>query len=255
MALGFPPWLAAQPSDPPTLSVEQRLDRRERQMTTQGLVEILQHQQRLQRELQELRGEAELHNHALQQIKEHQRELYLDLDRRLRRLETAMAGAAQTESMEAVPQNGPSGPPEGTDLTAGDAVSSVAPLAEQASYQAAFDLLKEGHYQKAIEGLKVFLETYPQGTYAGNAQYWLGEAYYVTRQYEAAMQAFQRLQEAYPKSPKVSHAELKIGYIHYELGQMADAERILTSLVTRYPNAAVGRLAQERLERMQTDKR
>ncbi|MGC1951058.1 MAG: tol-pal system protein YbgF [Gammaproteobacteria bacterium] len=254
-AVSFPVSLAAQqPSESPGLSVEQRLSRLERVVSSQALVEILEQLQRLQGELQELRGEAELQTHALQQVKDRQRELYLDIDRRLRRFEAGAEGAIPSEKTNDLAQDGVPGAREGPPLAAG-VMSSVAPVQEQESYQAAFNLLKEGHYEKAIEGLNAFLQEYPEGAYADNAQYWRGEAYYVTRQYEAAMQAFQKLREAHPESPKVSHAELKMGYIYYELGQEAEAERMLTSLVERYPNTAVARLAQERLERTKNEQR
>jgi tol-pal system protein YbgF len=254
--LSFPALLAAQqPSPSAGLSVEQRLARLERLVSSQALVEILEQLQRLQRELQELRGEAELQNHALQQVKERQRELYLDIDRRLRRFEAGPEVAA-APTPEAEDFAGPGAPnqEERAPLAAADMPSSTR-VQEQENYQVAFNLLKEGHYDKAIEELKTFLETYPEGRYADNAQYWLGEAYYVTRQYEAAMQAFQKLQTSYPESPKASHAELKMGYIYHELGQAAEADRMLSSLVERYPNTAIGQLAQERLERIRSERR
>ncbi|MFZ0257829.1 MAG: tol-pal system protein YbgF [Gammaproteobacteria bacterium] len=251
-AFSLPMSLAAQqPSESPSLSIEQRIARLERLVSSQALVEILAQLQRLQRELQELRGEAELQNHALQQVKDRQRELYLDIDRRLRRFEAGTEGTTPAEKTNDLAQESVPGSTESPPLTA----AAVAPAQEQESYQAAFNLLKEGHYEKAIEGLNAFLKEYPEGAYADNAQYWLGEAYYVTRQYEAAMQAFQKLREAHPESPKVSHAELKMGYIYDEFGQKTEAERILTSLVDRFPNTAVARLAQERLERIKSEKR
>ena len=251
----FPASLAAQPpSAPPSLSVEQRVARLERLVSSQALVEILEQLQRLQRELQELRGEAELQSHALQQVKDRQRELYLDIDRRLRRLEAGTEGSAAGPGTTALGEGHAPAATESSPL-GGARAPSPAPVEEQERYQAAFNLLKEGHYEKAIEGLTAYLQSYPEGAYADNAQYWLGEAYYVTRQYEPAMQAFRKLQEAYPESPKVSHAELKIGYIYFELGNMGEAERTLRSLVERYPNTSVGRLAEERLDRIKSDKR
>lgn len=255
MALILPASVAAQqPSASPGLSIEQRLSRLERVVSGQALVGILEQLQRLQKELQELRGEAELQSHALQQIKERQRELYLDIDRRLRRLEAGTEGTAPVagSANEPVEDDVP-GPGASAPLAA--AAPSPTPVQEQASYQVAFNLLKEGRYERAIEELNTFLEAYPEGAYADNAQYWLGEAYYVTRQYESAMQAFQKLREAHPNSPKVSHAELKMGYIYYELGQTKEAERVLTSLVEQHPNTAVARLAQERLAQIESQGR
>ena len=63
---------------------------------------------------------------------------------------------------------------------------SGAGSAEQAAYVQAFDVLKSGNYAAPIAGFKQFLATYPQSALADNAQYWLGEAYYVTRDFDNA---------------------------------------------------------------------
>lgn len=236
----------------PTLSLEQRLAHMERLVNSAALMELLQRVERLQREIQELRGEGELQSHALQELKGQQRELYLDVDRRLRRLETASGAGSpgQDTGGTAAPATTPTeparAPAEGVPTDTAQ---------DQAAYQEAVNLLKEGRYEQAIAALNGLLQQSPQGTYADNAQYWLGEAYYVTRQYEAALQAFQKLLQAYPQSRKVSHAELKLGYIYYELGQMEKARSLLEGLVSRYPESAVGRLAEERLERMRSEQR
>ena len=88
---------------------------------------------------------------------------------------------------------------------------------DRANYQAAFDLLKDGKYPEAISGFKQFLTTFPNSALADNAQYWLGEAHYVTKQYPDALRAFRTVLEKYPDSRKMPDALLKIGYCNYEL--------------------------------------
>ena len=124
------------------------------------------------------------------------------------------------------------------------------PAKQQLAYQAAFDLLKEGRYPESITAFEQFLASYPGGAYADNAQYWLGEARYVTRDFTASARDFQLVLKQYPGSPKVPDAMLKLGYAQYELQQWAAARSVLTELRKKYPNSTAARLAASRLERM-----
>ena len=126
---------------------------------------------------------------------------------------------------------------------------------QQLAYQAAFDLLKEGRYPESITAFEQFLASYPGGAYADNAQYWLGEARYVTRDFTASARDFQLVLKQYPGSPKVPDAMLKLGYAQYELKQWAAARSVLTELRKKYPNSTAARLAASRLERMSQEGR
>ncbi|MEQ8493089.1 MAG: YbgF trimerization domain-containing protein, partial [Gammaproteobacteria bacterium] len=81
--------------------------------------------------------------------------------------------------------------------------------ASEAAYRDAFGLLKAGKYEDSIAAFNGFLQQYPHSQYADNAQYWLGEAYYVMRQFEPAIEQYQKLVSGYPDSQKQSHALLK----------------------------------------------
>jgi tol-pal system protein YbgF len=124
---------------------------------------------------------------------------------------------------------------------------------EKAAYQAAFDTLKEGRYKKAKAELKSFLDKFPNSSYAGNAQYWLGEAHYVTRDFEQGIVDFQKVMNNYPSSNKMPDAMLKLGYTYYELKQYEKAKAILQDLRTRYPQATAARLATKRLDRIRQE--
>jgi tol-pal system protein YbgF len=130
------------------------------------------------------------------------------------------------------------------------AAPAVDPAAEQQAYRAAFDLLKGGQFNEATTALTQFLSDYPNGRFADNAQYWLGESYYVSRQFDPALQAFQALLTTYPDSPKRSHALLKIGFIHDEQGRPDQARAVLTDLVQQYPQSTAASLAEKRLKRL-----
>ena len=111
-------------------------------------------------------------------------------------------------------------------------------------------MLKAGQYEDSIAAFDSYLATYPGSQYADNAQYWLGEAYYVMRQFEPAIEQYQRLIQSYPASKKQSHAMLKIAYSYDELGQGEQARAVLNDLKARFPGSAAARLADERLQRL-----
>ena len=114
-------------------------------------------------------------------------------------------------------------------------------------------MLKQGEYKKSIAAFEAFLSSYPQSKYADNAQYWLGESYYVTRNYDIALTAFQDLLDQYPNSPKAPDALLKIGYTHYELEQWDSARAALTQVQENYPDSTLSRLAENRLRSMRME--
>jgi len=72
----------------------QRLDRIERLLQSQGLLDMLQQIETLQRELSALNGEIEYQNYTLEQLKKRQRDLYTDIDQRLQKLERGGVAAA-----------------------------------------------------------------------------------------------------------------------------------------------------------------
>jgi tol-pal system protein YbgF len=121
---------------------------------------------------------------------------------------------------------------------------------EREVYKAAFDLLKERRYAEAQAAFRDVLARYPQGQYADNARYWLAETSYTTRDYPTALMEFEALVREYPRSPKVVGALLKIGYIQYEQQDWPAARATLEGLIRRFPESTEARLAKSRLERM-----
>lgn len=260
IALSVASTAAAQAPVQDNAKLGERVERLEQLMSSNTLIELHQTVQALQREVQSLRGEVELQAHTLSQIKQRQRELYLDIDRRLQRMETGQAGAPapgpSSAAAPAAPPGAPAPPGTTTAAAAPDQLSPTAPpvdsAEEQRSYQAAFDLLKSGRYDQAAQAFQDFLAKYPSGGYADNANYWLAEAYYVTRKFEPALKQFESMVADYPQSQKLTHALLKIGYIHHELGQREKAEQVLDDLIKRFPDSTAAGLARKRLQQIRS---
>jgi tol-pal system protein YbgF len=250
------------------LSVEQRLGRLENLLKNQVLVEQSQRLDQIQQELTAIRELVETQEHQLNMIKQRQRNLYQDIDRRLNDLEiggggqssAAGASAAVTSSGVAGVSSGISSPVPAPGAPAAKKPSTsfiVAPVAGdkngKSAYAQAFNTLKEGKYQQAIIAFNDFQQNYPESVYGANAQYWLGEAYSVSRDYKTALGEFQKVVGQYPKSNKVEGAMLKIGYTYYEMRDWASAKAALDSVISKYPGATVSRKAKERLQRMKRE--
>ena len=238
--------------------LDERLKRLERLLGSEALVKLFEEVESMAIEIRDLRGQLEVQTHTINQLQQRQRDLYLDIDQRLQRAEstatTQVAGqqptgtaiGTQAESTgSAVDQPGASTTQATTSTT--QTATGVDPFAEQQAYQSAFDLLKSGRYEDAAVAFTQFIADYPAGSYADNAQYWLGETHYITRQFDAAIREFERLISLHPNSRKLTHALLKIGYAHDELGREAEAERVLGDLIARFPQSAAAGLARKRL--------
>ena len=238
--------------------LDERLKRLERLFDSGALFKLVEEMDSLATEVRELRGQAEALSHRIEQMEERQRQLYLDADQRLQRIESAAPAQAAGSS----PQSGtlPAAPATPTQTaTPGQIPAATAPaaqtpdatgvdpFAEQQAYQSAFDLLKSGRYDEAALAFQQFIAEFPTGSYADNAQYWLGETFYITRRFEQAVQEFERLVSTHPASQKLTHALLKIGYSHDELGNLEEAERVLSELIERHPQSAAAGLARKRL--------
>ena len=208
-----------------------RLLRLERVLSNQSLLDLSQRLEAAQAEARTLRGQIEELQFRNQGAGEQQRELYDDLSKRLQALETSNS---QAQVQQAAAGNG-------LPVPGGD---------DRANYQAAFDLLRDGKYPEATEGFKQLLARFPNSSMADNAQYWLGESHYVTRDFAAALKAFRAVVDKYPDSRKLPDALLKIGYCDYELQNWKSARTALGQVVQQFPDTTAARLAQQRLVKM-----
>ncbi len=232
------------------MSVQQRLERIERLVSSDVLMEQARQSEMLRDEITALRELIEQQQYELETIKQRQRSLYLDMDRRLTSLEAGETSAGT--SPVPPPASGVSASatnPPGTAAGAGHAVAEDA----KSAYSAAFELLKEGRYARSIEAFQSFLKKYPDSQYVDNAQYWMAEANYVSRQYKTALDGFQKLIASHPDSSKIPGAKLKIGYVYYELKNWPQARATLEQVVKQYPKSSVAKKAKERLARMKRE--
>jgi tol-pal system protein YbgF len=242
--------------------LETRLTRIERVVSNNSLLDVSNQLGTMQSDLRSMHNDIDVLNHALDTSRKQQRDLYADIDQRLKALESRTggvpggAGAASgaAGSNGALAGAAATGAALSAAAAADGAGTGGAGAADTVSYQAAFGLLKSSQYDPAIQAFQSFLSTYPTSPLADNAQYWLGEAYYVNKSFPEALAAFQRVVDKYPQSRKVPDALLKVGYCDYELKQFQAAKDVLTQVQTSYGDTPAGHLAQQRLEKMAAEK-
>jgi tol-pal system protein YbgF len=218
--------------------LDTRLVRIERVLANQSLLDLANQNEAVRADLRAMHNDIDQLTNSLEAGRKQQRDLYADLDRRMKALESR--GGMGAGSGDA----GAGG--SGADAAAGAAD-------DKAAYQAAFDLLKNSQYDRAIAAFQKFLAAYPTSQLADNAQYWLGEAYYVNKSFAEAQAAFQRVVDKYPQSRKRPDALLKIGYCQYELKQWDQAKGTLTQVTSQFADTPAGHLAQQRLDKMATE--
>lgn len=242
------------------MTTEQRLDRLERMLRNQNMADLVYQVQQLKQEVQRLNGELELQKHAMDAMSKRQRDLYLDIDQRLSRMQPGAAPAvAPTPApvpttvkppVNPQPQPVATAPTAQMPASAPRTVAPPDPKKEAEAYQRAFNLLKQGRYKPSISSFRTFLQQYPGGSYEDNAQYWLAEASYVSRDFDTALEDFSKVLINHPQSSKVPGAMLKMGYIFYEKKDWNKAKEVLNRLQQEYSGSTEARLGQKRLQRI-----
>ena len=208
----------------------------ESQLKSQGLVELFTQVEQLKADAARLRGQIEVLTYEQEQQQKRQRDLYVDLDTRLRKLEGG-AGATSGNAPDAPPAAAPPPP------------VAVAPAStdEQRVYDAALDKFKAGSYTAAIAGFNTFLKTYPKSPLAASAQYWIGNAQYAQKDFRGAIATQRALVSTYPDNPKVPDAMLNIATAQLDLGDGAGSRRTLEDLLAKYPKSEAAVKAKQRL--------
>jgi tol-pal system protein YbgF len=223
--------------------MEARLIRIERVVENQSLVQLSSEVERLRSEASALRGELETLRFETENSDSRQRELYVDVDRRLQSLETS------PRAFEPPPTAPAFGAPVGGGVggVTGAAVAPRPSGSDQQNYQAAFDMISGRRYEEAGAAFATFLAQFPTSPLADNAQYWLAETHYVRGQFDDALPAFRKVIEQYPQSAKLPDALLKIGYCQIELGDRNAARTSLQEVMRQFPDTTAARLASQRL--------
>ncbi|MEO6564557.1 MAG: tol-pal system protein YbgF [Casimicrobiaceae bacterium] len=232
-----------------------------------GLVQLFNQVEAIRADIARIRGQVEVLTYELTESQKRQRDLYVDLDSRMRKLEAGpvtsapapvVEGPAPVGSLAAnagvtppVPATAPVAPPAPAPAVAGNpplAVSVMpAPATEQRLYDSALDQFKRGDYPGAITNFSSFVRTYPRSPLAASAQYWVGNAQFARKDYRAAIASQRTLLQSWPDSTKVPDALLNIASAQSELGDSASARRTLEELIAKFPQSESAGKARQRL--------
>lgn len=203
-------------------AVEDRLARIETMLQDRS-IELARLIDELKQELARMRGQFELQANQIETLDRRQKDLYVDLDARLRKLEA------------------------GVQVQEKQAASAPDPVAEGKAYEAALNQFKLGNYQASVAAFQGFLASYPNSQQLSSAQYWIGNAYYALRDYKTAIAAQQKVLASWPDSAKAPDAMLNIASCQAELGETRAARETLQALVKKHPGTQAADQAKQRL--------
>lgn len=119
---------------------------------------------------------------------------------------------------------------------------------KEKAYSAAYQIFKEGNYDKARTEFQNFLAAYPNSEYSDNAQFWVGECYFFEQKYEPAILEYEKVTKNYPNGNKVPYALLKQGLSFLKLGDKTSAKLLLQQVIKNYPNTSQARIARSNLQ-------
>ena len=129
-------------------------------------------------------------------------------------------------------------------------ISLRAPLNDpKALYQRAYDDLRQGNYDMAEKDFSSLIEKFPKHDLAGNAQYWLGETYYVRAQYKRAAEAFLGGFTKYANGTKAPDSLLKLGMSLHALGEAEAGCDAFAELGIKFPDAPEAIVKRAEIER------
>jgi tol-pal system protein YbgF len=194
-----------------------------------AVLELSSQIEALRGEIARMRGQVEVLANQAELAERRQKDLYLDIDTRLRKLETAA---------EQAPKPAAAAPAE---------TAQEVSAAETKAYQGALDQFKMQNYAMAVTAMQNFLVSYPNSSLASNAQYWVGMAHSGQRDYKAAIAAQRKLLATWPESQKAPDALLSIASAQETMGDRKLAQKTLEEVIAKYPDSSAATSAKQRL--------
>jgi len=196
--------------------------------------------QALREENAKLRGQVETLSYELESAKKRQQDFYIDLDGRLRKIETL-----------------PPAPPPAPEARLADEVKAADPAPKAASdpaveareYETALNYFKANKIKEAASAFELFARSYPDSTLAPNAQYWLGNAHYALHDCKKAIDAHKLLISKWPQHPKAPDSMINIATCQQELGDAKAAKAMLETVLIKYPDSSAAATAKQRLKK------
>lgn len=221
-----------------------RLGKIEDAAKSQPVLALAAEIEKLREEMRSLRGQIELLGNNIEGVTKRQRDMYVDLDQRLRRFE--QPGAAIAPAAGAAPAAAGAEAPK----TAATVSTATVGVDENETYERAQAQRRIGNYQGAITAFQGFVAKYPKSTLAPRAQYWIGDSYFNLRDFKNAIASQQKLLATYPDSSSVPDALLNMASSQLEAGDTATARKTMDGLIARYPASDAAEKARRRVSNL-----
>ncbi len=183
-------------------------------------------------EIRKLHGQNEELVHDLQDAEKRQKDFYVDLDSRVRRFEAGDATAVQ-------PVPGKAGRVDST--------RDANPVGENKAFETAYGFYKTEDYQNAAIAFRDFLKQFPQTGHEANVYYWMGNAYFLIKDYANSLDSYQALVSKYVDHPRVPEVMLNIAECQLELKNKVAAKKTLKQIITQFPGSDASDNAKKRL--------
>jgi TolA-binding protein len=170
-----------------------------------------------------------------------------DLQSQLQNIQNPAQAAPQQPGANGMPQSQNMGMP-GTGGAPAPPVNQTPPLEQ--TYQAALSDFNGGNYPLSTSEFQDVIKYYPMDTYAGSAQFYLGEIAYRQKNYDEAVKDYNIVLEQFSGNPKAAVAQLHKGYALIQSGKRQSGIEELRSLIHRHPQTPEAQMAREKLNAM-----
>ncbi|MBC7755503.1 MAG: tetratricopeptide repeat protein [Bdellovibrio sp.] len=197
-----------------------------------GLSEMQNQIETLKQEVANLKGDLEVAQHNLEATQARQKDLYVDTDTRLRKIEGGSSASSINNSA-----------PSTITLS-----SSTTEEKDAKAFADANVLSQSAKHKEAFAAFDAFLREFPTSKLAPDALYGMGYSQFALKNYKSSIATQQKVIDLHPESAKVPDAMYNMANGQIQLGQVASAKKTLRDLVAKYPEAAVTPNAQRRLK-------
>ena len=191
-------------------------------------LELADQIEQLKTEIARLRGENEVLSNDLANANKRQKDFYVDLDNRLRKVEPQTAAEA------------PAAP----------AAPVVAdPASESRDYEAALTQLRGGKYKEAATGFIGFIRRHPGSSFQPSAHFWAASSLYQLKDNTGAAEYYAKVANQWPDDNRAPDALLGLASAQQAQGDAKAATRSLERLVAKYPSSSAAQIARQRLKK------
>ena len=190
----------------------------------------------LKQEIESLTASIETNNLTISRLEEANQIRYVDLDKRIHLLETKLL-FEETKVEESIESINPLSGLVEEDIDSG----------EFGLWSNSMKLLDNSRYSEAAENLRLLILSHPNGTYTGDAYFWLGEIYLVQEMFEDSSEILNAFVTKFDDHPRKADGLYKLAIAKINLEELEVAETLLQEVISNYPNSGAALLAEQDL--------